>query len=234
MKVVIAITVIALGLTGCVKSTRFDPAEASAAKATLSLMEPKPGDVLGRNREFRLGSTDKLSVEVFGVPELARAVRIDSSGDISLPLIGVIQATGETPIGLADKIASAYNVRYLRNAQVTVTLIEMTSQQVLVDGAIRDPGQYPLSGNSSLMSTIAVAKGVTDLARLDQVLIFRTINGERAVARYNLGEIREGRAPDPAIYGDDVVVVGSGPGRLGLRDLLLLTPVLGAFYQLTR
>ncbi len=234
LRVVIAITIIAFGLAGCVKSSRFDPSEASAARATLSLMEPRPGDKLGSARVFRLGSTDKLTVQVFGVPELDRTVQIDSAGSISMPLIGLVQAAGETPSGLADKIGAAYNVRYLRDAQVSVTLIEALSQQVLVDGAIREPGKYPLMGNSTLMSAIASAKGVTDLARLDQVLVFRTINGDRAVARFNLDDIRGGRVADPAIFGEDVVVVGSGPGRLGLRDLLLLTPVLGAFYQLTR
>jgi polysaccharide biosynthesis/export protein len=223
-----------LVLAGCVKPTKFDPAQISAATVSDNLTVPSSADRLATAREYRLGPTDKLSVQILGVQELDRTVQIDSSGAVTLPLIGAIPAAGETTNSLAGKIAEAYSERYLQNPQVTVSLTEAISQQVLVDGAVTNPGQYQVSGGSTLMAAIANARGVTDTAKLDQILLFRTTNGQRMVARFNLADIRGGRAVDPPVFANDAIIVGSGTGRLGVRDLLLLTPVVGAFAVLIR
>lgn len=234
MKAFIAATILLVLLAGCAKPTKFDPAQISAAKLSDNLAVPNSADRLATAREYRLGPTDKLSVQVFGVQELDRTVQVDASGAVTLPLIGEISAVGETTTGLARKIAASYAERYLQNPQVSVSLTEAVSQQVLVDGAVTNPGQYQVSGSSTLMAAIANARGVTDTAKLDQILLFRTTNGERMVARFNLADIRGGRAVDPPVFADDAIIVGSGVGRLGLRDLLLLTPVIGTFALLVR
>jgi polysaccharide biosynthesis/export protein len=234
LKAFIAATILLVLLAGCVKPTKFDPAQISAAKLSDNLAAPNSADRLATAREYRLGPTDKLSVQVFGVQELDRTVQVDASGAVTLPLIGAISAVGETTTGLARKIADSYAERYLQNPQVSVSLTEAVSQQVLVDGAVTNPGQYQVSGSSTLMAAIANARGVTDTAKLDQILLFRTTNGERMVARFNLADIRGGRAVDPPVFADDAIIVGSGAGRLGLRDLLLLTPVIGTFALLIR
>ncbi len=234
MKTVLILGLAAAALSGCVKTTKFDPATTTSAKVTETLPVPGRGDRLGENRDYRLGPLDRLSIQVFGVQELDRVVQVDAKGNIAMPLIGLVPAAGETASSLSDKLQALYSERYLRNPQISVALTEALSQQVLVDGAVGQPGQYQLLGDATLMSAIAMARGTTATAQLDQVLLFRTINGERLVARYNLADVRAGRADDPEVFGDDVVVVGSGSEKLGLKDMLLLTPVLGAFYQFTR
>lgn len=234
MRAIVSGIILLILLSGCVRPSKFDPASISAAKVSDTLADPTAADRLAAVREYRLGASDKLSIQIFGVQELDRMVQIDSSGAITLPLIGAVGAAGETTNSLAQKIASAYNERYLQNAQVSVSLTEAVSQQVLVDGAVTNPGQYQVNGSSTLMATIANARGVTDTAKLDQILVFRTTNGERMVARFNLADIRAGRAVDPAIFANDAIIVGSGLGRFALKDLLLLTPVLGTFAVLVR
>jgi polysaccharide biosynthesis/export protein len=225
---------VVVAVSGCARSAKFEPEKVSAATVAESLPEPGPGDSLAGRREYRIGPYDKLTVQVFGVSELDRAGQVDAAGYISLPLVGAVMAAGETATDLGHKLEALYGQRYLRNPQISVSVVEAISQQVTIDGAVTRPGIYPVTGNSTLMTTVASANGATEFARLDQVLIFRTINEKRMVARYSLAAIRGGQAPDPAIFGNDVVVIGSGPGKLNIRDLLLLTPVLGAFYQITR
>ncbi len=234
MRAIISGIILLILLSGCARQTKFDPAQISAAKVSDNLTDPTSADRLAAVREYRLGASDKLSVQIFGIQELDRIVQIDSSGAITLPLIGAVAAAGETTNSLAQKITAAYNERYLQNAQVSVSLTEAISQQVLVDGAVTNPGQYQVNGNTTLMAAIANARGVTDTAKLDQILLFRTTNGERMVARFNLADIRAGRAVDPPVFANDAIVVGSGIGRFALRDLLLLTPVLGTFAVLIR
>lgn len=226
--------VAALAAAGCARTKPLDPAVVTAATITDALPAPKVGDQIGAPREYRIGPLDKLRVQVFGVPELDREGQVDVNGNLSLPLIGGVPAAGETATGLAQRLERLYEQRYLRDPQVSVTVIEALSQQVTVDGAVSRPGQYPVLGNSSLMTVVAAAQGTNEFARLDDVVVFRTINDKRMIARFSLAAIRGGAADDPAIYGNDIVVVGTGRGRLNLRDLFLLTPVLGSFYTLTR
>lgn len=205
-----------------------------AATITDVLPAPKAGDQIGNPREYRIGPLDKLRVQVFGVPELDRDGQVDVDGSFSMPLIGSVEANGESASGFAKRLEDRFAQRYLRDPQVSVTVLEALSQQVTVDGAVVKPGQYPVLGNSSLMTVVAAANGASEFAKLDEIVIFRTINDKRMIARFSLADIRGGVADDPAVYGNDIIVVGSGPGRLNLRDLLLLTPVLGAFYQIAR
>jgi polysaccharide biosynthesis/export protein len=188
----------------------------------------------GAMRAYRIGPLDKLRVQVFGVQELDREGAVDVDGNFSMPLIGAVSATGMTANEFASRLAERYEQRYLRDPQVSVSVVEAVSQQVTVDGSVQKAGQYPVIGNTTLMTTIASAGGLTDTAKADDVIVFRTINEKRMVARYSLAAIRTGSAVDPEIYGNDVVIVGTGAGRLQLRDIVLLTSVLGAFYQFTR
>ena len=66
-------------------------------------------------------------------------------------------------------------------------------------------------------------------AKLDEVLVFRTVNGERLGGRFDLTEIRSGRMPDPLIFPGDVVVVGFSSLRGIYRDILQVTPLIGTF-----
>jgi polysaccharide biosynthesis/export protein len=224
----------AIALSGCAKTKPLDPALITAASLTDALPAPQAGDVMGAQREYRIGPLDKLRIQVFGVQELDREGQVDVTGSITMPLVGSVKASGETPNGFAQRLEALYGERYLRDPQISVLVVDAISQQVTVDGAVEKPGQYPVIGNASLMTAVASAGGTSDLAKLDSVMVFRSINDKRMVARFSLAAIRGGTAEDPAIYGNDVIVVGSGTGRFTLRDLFLLTPLFGTFYTLTR
>src|SRR3712207_5586600 len=69
-----------------------------------ALPPPSREDLGTVDRAYLIGSFDKLSVEVFGVGELSKTVQADASGRISLPLVGVVDAAGHTPVELAKII----------------------------------------------------------------------------------------------------------------------------------
>jgi polysaccharide export outer membrane protein len=80
----------------------------------------------------------------------------------------------------------------------------------------------------TLMRAIASAKGMNEFAREEEVVILRTANGRKMAGLYNLAAIRRGAYDDPAIYANDVIVVGDSPQRRMFRDLVALSPVLAA------
>lgn len=192
-----------------------------------NVLPPPDGAETGTNvRPYRIGPFDKLAVSVFGVPELSQTVQVDAGGRISLPLAGAIDASGKTPDELAREIAARLGARYVRNPQVSVNLEETVSQVVTIDGQVREPGLYPVIGRMTLMRAVATAKGTTEFARLQDVVVFRTVGQRDMIALYNLQAIRRGLYPDPEVFANDVVVVGDSPGRRLFQQVLQAAPLL--------
>ena len=102
-------------------------------------------------------------------------------------------------------------------------------QRVTVEGAVTNPGIFPIATQLSLLQGIALAKGPTNVAAEHDVIVFRTIGGERRLARFDLDAIREGKALDPELLGEDIVVVGESGGKVLLRRFIELTPLIGVY-----
>jgi polysaccharide export outer membrane protein len=180
--------------------------------------------------EYRVGVGDKLDVRVFQVEDLSfEDLVVDTSGNINLPLIGAVRGSGKTVGEMATDIAGRLGAQYLRDPQVTVTVTEAASQKITVDGAVTKPGVYEMRGSTSLLQAVAMAEGPTRVADLTTVAVFRSIEGRRAVALFDLNAIRQGRASDPQVFGDDVIVVDTSRLNSSLREVLGLLPALSAF-----
>lgn len=180
--------------------------------------------------EYRIGEGDKLNVSVFQVTDLSfEELVVDTSGNINLPLIGAVRGAGRTAGELASDIAERLAVQYLRDPQVTVTVKEAASQKITVDGAVTNPGVYEMRGSTSLLQAVAMAQGPTRVADLTKVAVFRSVDGRRSVALFDLGAIRQGRASDPQVFGDDVIVVDTSRLNSALREVVAAIPAFAAF-----
>jgi polysaccharide biosynthesis/export protein len=191
------------------------------------LPPPDRSDLLEVNRPYLIGPFDKLVIDVFGIEELSRKeVQTDAGGRISFPLAGIIEAAGRTPAELEQILVERLRGRFVRNPQVTVNLKETVSQVITVDGEVKEPGLYPVIGRMTLMRAVATAKGTAEFAKLDDVVVFRTVKSQRMAALYNLKAIRRGYYDDPEVFANDVVVVGDSSGRRLFKDALQIAPLL--------
>jgi polysaccharide export outer membrane protein len=181
---------------------------------------PAAGPVAAPN-DYRIGPGDLLRLDVFGVEALSkRSVRVNASGQISLPLIGVVQAGGLTAEQLAAAIAARLAQDYLQNPQVTIFIEEFTSQRITVAGAVKAPGIFPLKGRTTLMQALAQAGGPTSVASLGTVKILRpAADGTRKTLEFDLGAIREGEIPDPEVRGEDVVQVETSAAKETVQQI---------------
>lgn len=109
-----------------------------------------------------LGAGDSLRITVFQNPDLTTETRISEQGTILFPLIGEVTLGGQTPTGAATRIASQLKQRdFLKNPQVSVTVIQVRSRQVSVLGLVARPGRYALDDTSSKLTDIlALAGGI--------------------------------------------------------------------------
>jgi polysaccharide biosynthesis/export protein len=188
---------------------------------------PDRTDIIGEDRPYLIGPFDKLVIDVFGIEDLSKKeVQTDASGRISFPLAGVVEAAGKTPAEIEDILRQRLRAAYVRDPQVTVNLKETVSQVVTVDGQVKEPGLYPVIGRMTLMRAVATAKGTAEFAKMDDVVIFRTVKGQKMAGLYNLKAIRRGTYADPEIFANDVVVVGDSKGRRLFKDGLQILPAI--------
>lgn len=192
-----------------------------------NLPPPTTADLVGEQQLYRIGSFDKLTIDVFGVEGLtAREVQVDSAGSVAFPLAGTIKAQGLTPAEVGELIASRLRGTYIRDPQVTVNLVDVQSQVLTVDGEVRQPGLYPVGANMTLERAIARAQGTTEYAKTDDVVVFRNVGTRRMAALYSLAAIRRGAYLDPTVYANDVIVVGDSKARRLFKNLLQVVPLL--------
>lgn len=220
---------VALPLTGCagykpIQST----ADLTVVPDTTALPPPDRADLVAADRPALIGPLDTIEVEVINIPDFSREMQVDASGRISMPLAGTIDARGKTAEELARAIEDALRARYVRSPEVVVNIKSSVSQVATVDGQVVEPGLYPVTNQMTLMRVIASAKGLTEFARQEDVVILRTVNGARMAGLYNIGAIRRGAYADPPIYANDVIAVGDSPQRRLFRDFVSLSPILAA------
>ena len=183
--------------------------------------------------EYLIAPGDVVSLSVFGEPDLTfEKLPVDDAGFIQVPLVGAVRVATLTPAQASTLIASKLGTRFLRNPDVTLNVIEQTGQIVTVEGQVLKAGSYPVDGQTTLLGAIALAQSPTRIAKLDEVVIFRTIQNQRMAARFDLSRIRAGRDPDPQIFGGDVVVVGFSQAKSIYRDILQAAPLFNVFTRL--
>lgn len=225
--ILILLSVAILG--GCASGPEIKSTpELTLIEGETRLPAPHRTDLGAPDRLSLIGPLDTIEVTVFGVPELSRSMQVDSSGRISMPLIGSLDAGAKTSEELASDIEQALANRYVRNPDVTVNLLSSVSQVVTVDGQVAEPGLYPVTNQMTLLRAIASARGLGEFADQADVVILRTVDEKRMAGLYNIAAIRRGIYEDPPIYADDLIVVGDSPQRRLFRDFVSLSPLLAA------
>ncbi len=154
-------------------------ANSPANQERLEALWEKRSSSAATSTDYPIGPGDVIEIEVPGVDDLKdRTVRVSGSGQIELPLIGVIDTTGLTESGLRDSLKGALG-KYMYNPQVDVFVKEYHSRQVAVVGAVRNPGLVVLTGGGeTILDVITQAGGLTPDAA-DEIVILPEVKGGR-------------------------------------------------------
>src|SRR4030067_2929580 len=113
--------------------------------------------------DYLIGSEDVLEIEAYNVEELQKTVRVNSNGEIALPLVGIIKAQGMTVPELEKVIAERLE-RYVEETVVTVFVKEYRSQKISVVGSVEKPQIYAVTGQRYLIDMLATAGGLPKAA----------------------------------------------------------------------
>jgi polysaccharide export outer membrane protein len=213
----------ALLLAGCA-DTRGGPI---AYDQTLAA--PDAPSLTALESNYKIAPMDRLAVKVFKSDDLSGDYDVDLAGHISLPLIGEVEAANMTTAELDQRLTERLGEKFLEHPDVSVSIKQSAGRVVTIDGAVKDSGSFPVAGSLTLLQAVALAKGTTEDANPHRVAIFRTINGKRQAAAFDLTSIRRGQAQDPPIYAGDIVVVDGSSVKSLEKKFLQSIPLLAIF-----
>lgn len=177
---------------------------------------------------YRIGPQETLDIEVVGAEELSGTFLTNEQGDVGFPLLGIVPLGGKSPSAASELIADGLRGRFLIDPQVRVIPTEFPPPSISVGGQVKLPGSYPATGRPTLLRVVNQAQGLAEYAKLDDVLVMRTVDGQDYIGLYNLGAIQRGNYPDPLLYPNDIVMVGDSPGSRRLDNILQFAPVLSS------
>ena len=160
-------------------------------------------------RVYRLSSYDTIAVQVQGFPELNTSTIVNVQGQISVPLLGIVNAEGLTTAELQKFLQQGYE-RYLVNPIVTVGVLTPVNPDIVVTGEVVKPGFYRVSPFDTVVTALVASGGATDWADLRAIKVRRQLpDGSTIEKNVNLLSLLVEGAPEPRIYlqdGDAIMV----------------------------
>ena len=182
----------------------------------------------------KIGRDDLIGITVYDSPELTRTVRVDSDGNIRLPMLQKpIQVAGLYPSELENAITSALtDENVLVDPIVTVSVVEYRSRPITVVGAVKTPLTFQATGTVTLLDAISRAGGLAENAGAE-ILVTRQPSGMSdksvtLVQRIPVRALMEGDNPalNPQLEGGEEVRVPEAGRVFVLGDV----KKPGAFY----
>ncbi len=178
-----------------------------------------------------ISANDILDINVFKVADLsAKALIVEASGLISMPLIGSVKVAGLS-ISQAENTITQRLKQYMQDPKVSITRTNKAIEnRVTVEGEVKAPGVFPIKGNLSFLQAIAMAQGLSNVAESRNVLFFR--DGKRHSV--NLDLVRLGKIADPILRGDDRIIVLKNASKVRERKVIDYLPAVTAPISILR
>ncbi len=164
--------------------------------------------VADNDATYKIGPQDVLRIDVWKEPDISRVVPVRPDGKITLPLLNDVQAAGQTPVQLANIIATGLK-KYITSPQVTVGVSEINSRRIFITGEVNHAGAFPLLPNMTVLQALSSSGGFTQCARIKNIYILRMEDGTQVKHPFNYKDAVSGKRPEQNILlqGGDIVVV---------------------------
>ncbi|MBG0780395.1 MAG: polysaccharide biosynthesis/export family protein [Desulfotignum balticum] len=158
--------------------------------------------------DYIIGIGDVLSIHPWKEPDLSLdMVQVRRDGKITFPLLDDILALGKSTVALKQTIQTGLS-KFVEAPMVTVTLVNAVSQRYYILGEVLEVGEYPLIKNLTVIQAFALAKGFTQWASKDRILLYRRNGNDLSVFRIDYKDIVKGQMnKDIFLQADDVIIV---------------------------
>jgi polysaccharide biosynthesis/export protein len=161
-----------------------------------------------------LGAGDNIRILVFQNPDLTTDTRVSERGTVVFPLIGEVALGGRTPTEAGSRIAEQLKRgNFIKNPQVTVSVLQVRSRQVSVLGHVARPGRYPLDDTSSKLTDILALAGGISPGGDDRVTVMTQRNGKVEKLEVDVVQMVRGGdlSPNVEVQNGDTIFVQRAP-----------------------
>ena len=213
-------------LAGLLAACATDRTFGTAAELEITELEQLPaplGEIF-----HTISQQETLEIYIANAETLSGPYLTDDRGRITFPHIGELDLNGKSPNQAARMIEDGLRGDFMIDPQVRVIPSELPPPSISVGGQVDEPGSYPATGNSTLLRIVNLAGGLNEYAKLDDVLVMRVVDGQNYIGVYNIGAIQRGNYADPALYPNDIVMIGDSPGRRRLDTFLQFAPIISS------
>lgn len=158
------ILLIVIGLFSCASSSNVGPGYQSVQNSnpTIDSINAKlQTTVKPKSREYRLGSGDRIDLNVFQAEQLTREYQVNSKGEIQLPVAGRVSVGGLTVDEAQAEIVKALIENVMIDPQVTISISEYSSNEISVTGAVQSPNLYTVKEGRSPFEMLTMAGGLS-------------------------------------------------------------------------
>jgi polysaccharide biosynthesis/export protein len=158
--------------------------------------------------DYVIGPDDVLTVTFWRDEAMSGEVVVRPDGKIALPLLNDVQAAGLTPEQLRDALVASAK-QFVADPNATVVVKQINSRKVFITGMVERPGSYPLTSTMNVMQLIALAGGLKEFSKPQDIVVMRSDNGQQVAYPFNYKEILKGRRLHQNIDlkpGDTVVI----------------------------
>lgn len=135
---------------------------------------------------YQLGPRDLISVTVFNHTDLSGEYVLDGDGRFSMPLIGVVDAAGKTPVELEEVLVNRFRPDYLVNPRISIEVRNYRPYYLI--GEVQKTGSFPYVAGITYLTAIAMAGGYTYRAKKDVVYVIRGNDPEQEEIKLDANE----------------------------------------------
>jgi len=173
-------------------------------KETKEINEIKENKV----ESYLIGVGDVLKINTWKEEDLSfDALQVRNDGMITFPLLDDLQAAGRTTVDLKTEIEEKL-ADFVEAPTVTITLVAAVSQKYYILGEVLEVGEYPLIKKLTVIQAFALAKGFTEWASKDEIILFRRGRDKEKIIKIDYDDIVKGRLnKDILLEADDIIIV---------------------------
>ncbi len=168
---------------------------------------------------YIVGPDDEIDINVYGNSSIDWNLTVTPEGNINIPGVGVLNVSGKTIEAATAAIKSrlaANNYAIGHGTSVNVSVGNIRSIKVILQGQLMKPGTYTVPSLTSVFNALYLAGGPNDVGSFRKIEVIRN---NRIIRRVDLYDflVKGSRKDDITLQDQDVIRVPAYQIRVELR-----------------
>lgn len=179
----------------------------------------EPNLTIASPKNYIIGVGDEIIVDIFGLSESTKKLKVSTEGMIRFPNLGPIKVAGltieEAQVKIKNQAAKVYTTIVSGNTKVLVSLGQIRSIRVTLVGEINKPGNYTVSSLSTIMNALFASGGPNEIGSFRKIELVRS---GKPIVQFDLYDflLKGDLSKNLLLQDEDVIRVGAYETRVAV------------------